>query len=226
MTATLTSPPSGEPQAPSQGAQPHPAVPGHRPGAGPDRRHRGDLGRPRTGHPGLPHRGLDPSAAGRDGADRPDRHRHDDHHHHRRDRRLGRWRDHGLLGAHREGAGRRGVTAAGRAAVGRRRGRARPGQRPADRLRPGARDHHHLRHGEHLPVPRPADLRLEHRQRDPADVRVLRPRRGRSDPGCPERVPDHRRAHRDRLVVPAAHRGWPALLRHRRATRTPRGWPG
>ena len=63
-------------------------------------------------------------------------------------------------------------------------------------------------------------------ERDPADVRVLRPRRGGPDPGCPERVPDHRGAHRDRLVVPAAHRGWPPLLRHRRATRTPRGWPG
>ena len=61
------------------------------------------------GHAGVPHRGLDPAAAGGHRADRPDRRRHDDHHHHRRDRRLGRRRDHGLLGDHREGAGRRGV---------------------------------------------------------------------------------------------------------------------
>ena len=82
-------------------------------------------------------------------------------------------------------AGRRGVAGAGRgAAVDRRRRRARPGQRRADRLRPGARDHHHVRHREHVPVPRPADLRLEHGQRHPADLRDLRPRRRRAAPSA------------------------------------------
>ena len=73
-------------------------------------------------------------------------------------------------------------------------GAARPGQRRADRLRAGARDHHHVRHRQHLPVPRPADLRLEHGQRHPADLRLLRPRRGRADPRDPARLPDHRDA--------------------------------
>ena len=210
----------------AEGAQPDPPVPGHRPGAGADRRHRRHLGRPRAGHPGLPDRGLHPPAAGGHRADRPHRGRHDDHHHHRRDRRLRRRRDHGVLGDHREGAGRRGVAGAGGAAVGRRRRRARPGQRRADRLRPGARDHHHVRHREHLPVPRPADLRLEHGQRDPADLRVLRPRRGGPDPGRPERVPDHRRSSPRSPggtcgTPPVAGTSTPSA-----ATRTPRAWPG
>ena len=144
---------------------------------------------------------------------------HDDHHHHRRHRRLGRRRDHGLLRARPPRRwSPRPRSPVGRAAV--RRSSAACSalvNGAAHRLRPGARDHHHVRHRQPVPVPRAADLRLA--ARSTASRRrfdVLRPRRGRAHARRPARLRDHRAGQRARLVVPAAHRRRPALLRHRR----------
>ena len=52
---------------------------------------------------------------------------------------------------------------------------ARADQRHPHRLRPGSRDHHHLRHGEHLPVLRAAGVRLVDGEQHPGDARRLRP---------------------------------------------------
>src|SRR5699024_5695986 len=82
-------------------------------------------------------------------------------------------------------------------------------------LRPGAPDHHHLRHLEHFLVHRIPGVRLLHGERHPEHPGRIRPRRCRHHPGRAALVLDHHPGGDRRLVVPALHQGRPQPVRHR-----------